>query len=74
MGENLPPEADKSSCIISVLARLLLFVVPHAADPERAFSAMSLDHSPLRNRFNEDTVSKTGLVRSHNRVSPPEDE
>ncbi|KAL0036341.1 hypothetical protein WJX77_003254 [Trebouxia sp. C0004] len=28
---------------------------------------------PLRNRFNEDTVSKMGLVRSHNRVSPPED-
>lgn len=74
VGRNLPLEADKTPGIISVLARLLLSVVPHAADPERAFSAMGLDHSPLRNRFNEDTVSKMGLVRSHNRVSPPEDE
>ncbi|DBA90676.1 TPA: hypothetical protein ACH3X1_003893 [Trebouxia sp. C0004] len=79
VGRNLPPEADKTPAIISVFARLLLSVnrhnvVPHAADPKRAFSAMGLDHSPLRNRFNEDTVSKMGLVRSHNRVSPPEDE
>ena len=74
VGRNLTPEADQTPAIISVFARLLLCVVPHAADPERIFSAMGLDHSPLRNRFNEDTASKMGLVRSHNRVSPPEEE
>ncbi|KAL0025006.1 hypothetical protein WJX77_010992 [Trebouxia sp. C0004] len=74
VGKALPKEADDLPAIISVLARLLLSTVPHAADPERAFSAMGLDHSPIRNRFNKGTVSNMALVRSYHRVAPPDEE
>ena len=73
VGNGLPQEADKTPAIISVFARLLLSVVPHAADPERAFSAMGLDHSAIRNRFNEFTVSMMALIRSFYRISLPDE-
>ena len=56
VGRNLPQEVDgpiKTPAIISTFSRMLLCYVPHAAEPERAFSAMNLDHTPLRSRFSE---------------------
>lgn len=44
VGKKLPQESDKTPAIISIFARMLLAVVPHAAHPERAFSVMEPSH------------------------------
>ncbi|DBA92417.1 TPA: hypothetical protein ACH3X1_002655 [Trebouxia sp. C0004] len=62
-GKGLPKEADGTPAIISVFSRMLLDAVAHAADPERAFSAVGLDHSELRNRFLQNTVGSMALVK-----------
>ena len=74
VGKGLPKEADGTPAIISIFSRMLLSAVPHAADPERAFSGMGLDHSELRNRFLQSTVGQMALVRSYNRIAIPDEE
>ncbi|DBA89373.1 TPA: hypothetical protein ACH3X1_016234 [Trebouxia sp. C0004] len=41
----------KPKMALAKLARMVLSVVPHAAEPEKSFSFMGLVHDPLRNRF-----------------------
>lgn len=45
VGNKLPLESDKTPAIITIFARMLLADVPHAADPERAFSVMEPAHT-----------------------------
>jgi len=74
VGKGLPKEADGTPAIISIFSRMLLSAVPHAADPERAFSGMGLDNDELRNRLLQSTVGMVALVRSYNRVAFPDEE
>lgn len=74
VGKDLPNEADGIPAIISIFSRMLLSAVPHAADPERAFSGMGLDNDELRNCLLQSTVGMMALVRSYNRVAFPDEE
>lgn len=53
-------EPSKQVCSFAIS---LFSIVPHAADPERAFSQMGMIHTPMRNRFDADTVSDMTMVR-----------
>lgn len=55
------------------VARMVACVVPHAADPERAFSFMGSVHTQQRNRFKVSTVSVMAEMKSYLELCPPED-
>ena len=57
---------------IVILARMLACIVPHAADPERAFSFMGNVHTHQRNRFKVSTVGKMAEIKSYLQLCPPE--
>ena len=71
---RLPVEADSSPATITLIARMLLSIVPHAAAPEQAFSHMGRTHSDLRNRFKEGTVSMLAAISQFFIVQPPAEE
>ena len=74
VASRLPVEADGSPATITLVARILLSIVPHAAAPEQAFSHMGRTHSDLRNRFKEGTVSKMATINQYFTVQPPAEE
>lgn len=74
VASRLPVEADGSPATITLVARILLSIVPHAAAPEQAFSHMGRTHSDLRNRFKEGTVSMMATINQYFTVQPPAEE
>ncbi|DBA94615.1 TPA: hypothetical protein ACH3X1_002195 [Trebouxia sp. C0004] len=74
VASRLPVEADGSPATITLIARILLSIVPHAAAPEQAFSHMGRTHSDLCNRFKEGTVSMMANINQYFTVQPPAEE
>lgn len=74
VASRLSVEADGSPATITLVARRLLSIVPHAAAPEQAFSHMGRTHSDLRNRFKEGTVSMMATINQYFTVQPPAEE
>lgn len=56
---------SQDNAAIVGLAQLLLDVVPHAADPERVFSAMGWFQSARRNRMGQEMLTMMTAVKQH---------
>lgn len=59
--------------LIVKVARSILSITPHAADPERAFSFMGMTHSSIRNRFKASTVGSMAQIKSYLLIQPPDE-
>lgn len=60
--------------LLAKVARSVLSITPHAADPERAFSFMGMTHSSIRNRFKASTVGSMAQIKSYMLIRPPDEE
>ncbi|KAL3141790.1 hypothetical protein ABBQ32_004464 [Trebouxia sp. C0010 RCD-2024] len=60
--------------LLAKVARSVLSITPHAADPERAFSFMGMTHSSICNRFKASTVGSMAQIKSYMLIRPPDEE
>ncbi len=64
---------QETNRLLVKVARSILSITPHAADPERAFSFMGMTHSSIRNRFKPSTVGSMAQIKSYLLIRPPEE-
>ncbi|KAL0036932.1 hypothetical protein WJX77_005657 [Trebouxia sp. C0004] len=59
--------------LIAKVARSILSITPHAADPKRAFSFTGMTHSSIRNRLKPSTVGSMAQIKSYLLIQPPDE-
>lgn len=55
------------------LARWLLVITPHTADPVRAFSYLGQVHNPIANRFKVSTTGAMAEIKAWLQIWPTDD-